>query len=392
MPGSTMTGTCRHGALRFAVALIALFGHVDIAGAQQTRAEEYAEAQQQKASAPVGPLESRGERIARMIQRVGIPPTGFFPFIGNIYPGSWLAVGPGYRRPFQNGAIVLARGAWSLKNFKTADVLVSSPSFAGDRVRVEAGAEWLDAPSVNYFGTGNDTDRDDRVRFGLRPFGANVSLQYRPVRFLSVGGGWGIERHEARPPRNAGVADVDLTLSATTISATADWRVSPGWASSGGAIRFTWKANRSLGSDDVAFDAYEGEVTQLVPILRGNWVIALHGVATTTDASKGDIPFFLLPSVGGATARGFSNFRFRDRHRLGTAAELRWSASQFMDLALFVDAARVAATRGELDLDGLHTSVGLGARFHTLVSTVFRAELAKSRDGFRFTVGAGPVF
>jgi hypothetical protein len=370
--------------------LVASLVQVDLANAQPaTRADEYAEAQAKKAAAPIGPVETRGERIARVIDKVGTPPNGFFPFFGNIYPSSWIAFGPGYRRPFENGAVVMTKGAWSVRDFKTADVQIHSPRFVADRLQIQGDAGWLDAPRVKFFGVGNDTNRDDRVLFGLRPAGGNVAMQFKAARFVSVGGGFGVERYESR--QRAGVAppDLDLTLRTTTISAIADWRPSPGWANSGGTVRVMWKGRRA---DDVAFDEYEAEATELVPILRGNWVIALRGLATVTDTQRGDIPFFLLPNVGGPTTRGFSNFRFRDRHRLATSAELRWSASQFMDLAVFVDAARVAATRRQLDFDDLHTSWGVGARFHTPAATVFRAEIARSTEGVRFTIGAGPVF
>jgi len=392
MTSFLMTAQPRHSFV-LCVSLVTFALHAHTASAQPTtRADEYAQAQEKKAEAPVGPLKTRGERIAELIQSVGTPPIGFFPFIGHIYPGSWFAVGPAYRRPFDSGAVIMAKGAWSIRNFRTADVQFHSPHFASDRLQFQADAGWLDAPRLNFFGIGNDTDRGDRVRYGLRPVAATANIGFHPVRFVQLSGGWGVERYDARPKQDGAPSEIDVTVGTTTISAIADWRPSPGWANSGGTVRFTWKGRRGLGSDDIAFDEYEGEVTELIPILRGNWVIALRGLATTTTADEGEIPFFLLPSVGGATSRGFSNFRFRDRHRLATAAELRWSASQFMDLALFVDAARVAATRGQLDFDDLHTSVGLGVRFHTTASTVFRAEVARSREGLRFSFGAGPVF
>lgn len=382
----------RHTTFTCVFAVVALTLQAGGAHAQTTRVEEYTEAQQKKAASATPPVDRRGERLAKVIQRVGAPPIGFFPFFGNIYPGSFLAVGPGYRKPFDSGAFIIGKAAWSVRNFKTAEVQFHTPRFAQDRVHVIADAGWLDAPRLDYYGRGNDTARGERVRFALRPVGANAAVEIAPAKFIRIGGGWGVEKYQARPKTGDAPARTDLTLGLTTLSGTIDWRPSPGWANSGGAVRLTWKGRRGLGDDEVAFNEYEGEVTQLIPILRGNWVIALHGLATTTDASEGEVPFFLLPSVGGATSRGFANFRFHDRHRLATSAEFRWAASQFMDLALFLDAARVAATRGQLDFADVHTSYGIGARFHTPGATVFRAEVARSQDGLRFTVGAGPVF
>ncbi len=392
MPGFVMIDWPRHSCVLWMSLLLAIARPAPVAAQPDTRAGEYAEAQQKKAAAPVGPLQTRGERIAKLLESLGEPPIGFYAFIGNIYPSSWLAVGPAYRRPFDNGTVFMAKGAWSVRNFKTADVQIQSPRFAADRLQVHGDAGWMDAAKLKFFGRGNGTSREDLSYYRLRPVSANGNIAFKPWRVVTVSGGWGVERYEASPKTDSAPPDLDLTLGTTTVSAIADWRPSPGWANTGGAIRFAWKGRRGLGSDDASFDEYEGEVTELVPILRGNWVIALHGLVTTTSVDRGEMPFFLLPRIGGSTSRAFSNFRFRDRHRFATSAELRWSASPLMDLALFVDTGRVAATRSQLDFDDLHTSVGFGARFHTPGATVFRAEIARGREGFRFTMGGGPVF
>ena len=41
--------------------------------------------------------------------------------------------------------------------------------------------------------------------------------------------------------------------------------------------------------------------------------------------------------------RGYPSWRFRDRNRLLLTGEYRWTAGQFVDMALFVDAGKVAA-------------------------------------------------
>ena len=65
---------------------------------------------------------------------------------------------------------------------------------------------------------------------------------------------------------------------------------------------------------------------------------------------------------------------------------------EFLDMALFVDAGTVAADHRDLDLSGLATSVGLGARIHTARSTFMRIEVARSREGIRLIMGTGAVF
>src|SRR5262249_36775594 len=151
-----------------------------------TRADEYTQAQDKKAAAPSAPLTTRAERIAALVERIGEPPQGFFPFVGNIYPGSWLALGPGYRKPFNNGAVVIAKAAWSATNFKTADVLLHSPHFAGERLRLQVDAGWLDAPRLYYYGRGNETSSGDRMKFGLTPSGGRAAVQFTPVKAVRL--------------------------------------------------------------------------------------------------------------------------------------------------------------------------------------------------------------
>jgi outer membrane translocation and assembly module TamA len=139
----------------------------------------------------------------------------------------------------------------------------------------------------------------------------------------------------------------------------------------------------------------EGEVRQLIPLLRANWVLAFGALATVTDIDDGDVvPYFLLPSLGGgSTLRGYPDFRFRDRHRLAMNAEVRWTPARFLDMAVFYDTGKVAARRADLDLDGLHDSVGIGLRVAGPKGYAFRVEVAHSREHrARLLVGAGGTF
>jgi hypothetical protein len=126
----------------------------------------------------------------------------------------------------------------------------------------------------------------------------------------------------------------------------------------------------------------EGEVLQLIPILRANWVIALCGLATVTDIKDtGNVPYFLLPSLGGgSTLRGYPDFRFRDRNRLLMNAERRWTPARFLDMAVFYDTGKVAARQEDLNFRDLKESYGIGMRLIGLQGYAFRIEAARSRE------------
>jgi hemolysin activation/secretion protein len=133
----------------------------------------------------------------------------------------------------------------------------------------------------------------------------------------------------------------------------------------------------------------------LIPVLRANWVLALGGLVTVTDIDAGSrIPHVMLPSLGGgATLRGYPDFRFRDRHRMVMNAELRWTPARFLDMAVFYDTGKVAARRRDLDFDGLHDSYGIGMRITGRKGYAFRLEVARSREHrARLLIGAGGAF
>jgi hypothetical protein len=172
-----------------------------------------------------------------------------------------------------------------------------------------------------------------------------------------------------------------------------DWRTSPEYARRGGFIGVT--VHDYIDQDSrFGFGAVHYEAIEHLPILRETWVLSLRGLVETTYGKDGEqVPFFMLPSLGGGSdLRGFSSWRFRDRHRLLLQGEWRIMANRFLDTAVFYDAGKVEARTSDLDLDGLKTDYGFGVRFHTPVSTPLRVEVARSREETRLIIAMSPVF
>jgi Omp85 superfamily domain len=172
-----------------------------------------------------------------------------------------------------------------------------------------------------------------------------------------------------------------------------DWRTSPGYSRRGGFYGVTVHdfADRD---DEFGFNQVDYEVIQHFPILREAWVISLHGlVQTTYDKDGQQIPFFMLPSVGGGhSLRGFSSWRFRDQNSLLVQAEWRIMANRYLDTAVFYDAGKVTARRSDLDFNGLKSDYGFGVRFHGPFSTPLRIEVARSNEGTSFIFASSPIF
>ena len=122
----------------------------------------------------------------------------------------------------------------------------------------------------------------------------------------------------------------------------------------------------------------------------GTWIDSMQ---TTMWKSGQEIPFFVLPSLGGGhNMRGYESYRFRDRNSQLVQAEWRVMVSRFMDTAFFYDAGKVATDTADLDLSVLTHDYGVGVRFHSPLTTLFRVDLAKSPEGLRLVFAGSAPF
>jgi len=101
----------------------------------------------------------------------------------------------------------------------------------------------------------------------------------------------------------------------------------------------------------------------------------------------------MLPSLGGgSTLRDYSSWRFRDRNNLLLQAEWRIMANRFLDTAVFYDAGKVSSRTSDLDLKHLKSDFGFGVRFHSLLATPLRIEVARSNEGTTLIFSSSAVF
>jgi hypothetical protein len=252
-----------------------------------------------------------------------------------------------------------------------------------------------------------NTSKDDRLNYDFdQPYGAATLTLWPARRLLMLRGGVELSRWSQR--RGEGVfPSVETVYTPATLPGLGaratylhsqgtlgfDWRTSPGYSRRGGFYGVTLH-DYSDNDKEFGFRQVDYEIIQHIPILREAWVISLHGVAKTAlDKDNQQIPFFMLPSVGGgSTLRGFDSWRFRDQNSLVGQAEWRIMVNRFLDMAFFYDAGKVTARRADLDFDGLKSDYGLGFRFHGPLATPLRIELARSREGLAFIVATTPIF
>ena len=370
-----------------------------------SRADEHARAQAEKARVLHPARKNWLEREFLSIESgpgFGAP-TGLFLAFGDIKSGSGFALGPAYARLFDSGAVVQLKGVYSIRNFKLAQFALTAPPLAQGRLTLSGRARWQDAPSLAFYGLGTPSPKI-RADYAETKTEVSAAAELRPVRLLRFGGSVGFERFETGPPDSGkprietfftGVPglNADPDYLHASVSAAIDARAGTGYTRRGTLLRAVFHDFRQQNAGPYSFQRTDGAAEQYVPILHGNWVLFLGLRASTTTAAAGhEVPFFLMPDLGGGNdLRGFGNYRFRDRHSMIFTAEYRWYAQEFLDAAVFYDAGKTVPNRGDLDFSGLQSDVGAGVRFHGPQTTALRIEVAHSREGFRLILAFSPV-
>jgi len=396
-------------------ALVAAAGGVGVWPAagqsmQTTRAAVAAEAQAEKArqlraekpgilERALGRLDARGDDIAK--------PIGVYPWFGSIYRSGAIAAGAGLRVPFRDTGAVDVKAAWSIRSFKMVDAELRLPPLASGRVEVRHRTRWMDAPTIPFYGLGDDSRRADRVNYALRSLTFDTEARVRALRHVWVGGGVeyssietgrggsGFPSIEERfTPSTAPGLGFDGGFLAARAFAAYDWRDAPGYTQRGGLYRVEVARHADREDGAYSFRRVDVDLRQFLPAGRDQRVVGLRALVTTIDAGGGrEAPYFLLPSLGGGDElRSYSTLRFRAPHVIALGAEYRWMPARILDMAVFVDAGKAVTRRQDLDLAGLRRSVGLGARFHTARDTLLRLEIARGAEGFHFIVNVGPAF
>ena len=372
--------------------------------AQQSRTEERARLQDEKPLAPS--IRSGGERVFDWLETYVTDPSHWYVTLGNLMPSSGLAPGAGYRGVLGDVARFNVRGAWSIRNYTLAEGVIEVP-LADERFAIAGIARWRDGSQLPFYGVSDESLKDQRASYALQTvhFGGTATL--RPSRWFSVGAGAEALLLEnsigkGRYPSIETVFDASAAPGLlaspdylhSEATAAIDWRESEGYTRRGGYYAVTVHRYDDRSDDFYTFNELEADVQQFIPLMNEHWVIALRGQFRTTDVkSDQQVPYFLLPSLGGSTTlRSYPDGRFRDHHALLLSGEYRWIPGRFLDMALFVDAGDVTARRADLEWRDLKTSYGIGARFHAPSATVVRTELAHGREGYRVHFAFGKSF
>jgi hypothetical protein len=332
--------------------------------------------------------------------------SGLYPEFSNMITGAgWISIGPGYRRWFGGDRVVAdASAAMSWRSYKMARASVEITNLVRSRLAIGSEVKWQDFTQNTYFGDGPDSLESDRSEYRLKSLDAIGYANVRPAKWLTIGGraGWlrsptllepgGKFRRDYPATEMVFPDEAPFARAAQPdylhgeLSVTADTRDHRSHPHLGGLYRGAWIRFADRAGGDFSFQRFEAEGAHFVATDDSQVTVAAHGWLVASDTAEAhEIPFYLMPSLGGSnTLRAFPNYRFHDRHFVVANVELRLAMLAHVDAVMFVDAGNVAARMADLNFD--KRSIGLGLRVHSGTATFARLDVAAGPDGWRFTI------
>ncbi len=326
------------------------------------------------------------------------PRDGFYPELGGMIGGAGIAVGPGFRHHlFGDRAIVDVSAALSWRRYSMMKSQITWPGLMHDRLSVGARVSYQDFKQINFFGIGTDSLKDQRTDYRLKDVDAIGFASVRANTWLSISGRAGVLRRLAIDRGTSTLyPSIEIQFDDTTapsltrqpgylhgdLALDADTRDVPGYPSRGGRYRLSIAAFHDQTFASYSFRRIEADAAQYIAI--GRTVLAVRARMDVSQTANGqDIPFYLLPSLGGSSSlRGYSDYRFRDRDLLMLNAEYQWPLFRAADAAVFYDTGSVAPAVGGLTRH-FHGDYGVGVRLHSARHMMVRLDLARSHEGTR---------
>jgi hypothetical protein len=328
------------------------------------------------------------------------------PYFQSAYAGGGFTLGVGHVNYVSAYNFIDVRGSYTISNYKRIEAEFVAPRMLNRRAHLSVIGGWREATQVGFFGIGTDTSKEDRTNYLFnQPYASGLFTVFPTRGALLLRGGVELSQWSQEPGKGSHPSvetrytaelpglGAEVTYLHTQGSVGYDWRTSPGYTRRGGFYSVTLH-DYSDNDDALGFQVVVYEAIQHVPILRETWVLSFRGrVETAFEKDDQQIPFFMLPSVGGGhTLRGYSSWRFRDKNSLLAQAEWRIIVNRYFDLAFFFDTGKVTARTSDLDLSDLKSDFGGGIRFHGPFATPLRVELAKSPEGLVAVFSASATF
>jgi hypothetical protein len=404
----------------------------------QTREELLRQKREEKTENLVTPQQGIVENFAKSFDRKGsnsiedINFWGFHPRLEWIARGSGAALGVRYWKPETLGPVDLMGAAfysWRRyqhydlqmgvipnrgkrippRSFETEEVeqLGDIEREAFSRFKLYANGRFRDRTDESFYGTGPDSLEENRARYRIKDTLIEAVTGYQLTRRIGFTFKAGLLHHTLRPGRSTPPLEplfdeLDLPGNSNPpnyvryhTSVLFDYRDTPGLPHQGAMIAFGWEKFDNVNTkNQFNFNRFGLDARGYIPLGAHQRVIALRAVAINSDpASSNRVPFVLQPSLGGGESlRGYDAFRFQGDKMLLLQGEYRREASRRFELAFFGDTGTVADQGSRLSINKMKSDAGIGFRFKSSRTTLFRLDIARSNEGVHFQVRVSPAF
>jgi hypothetical protein len=346
----------------------------------------------------------RTQRLVRVLAE-----RGYFPIFGGFPDGAGFAAGLEIRRQAGPAELSLMGGA-SVFGYVEARASVEYP--AAGRGMTMAGRDGFGLTvegmfsrrtREEFYGIGQDSREQARSVYGRHIFDGRgrVGLPVGRRVAMELGAGFvQMDLIDAIHPSLPSIDEVFDGLPAQaqgrfqalygTLAMEYEGRDVPGNPSRGIYLRLEAGVRHAL-DEDFSHSYTDSYASGIVP-LGGRRTFSVWGqLMTVHRVGDDEIPFFLLPRIGGSeTLKAYQRFRFADEAAGLISAEYAFMISPEPNLAFFAfgQLGGVGEEVGQVFQD-IKPSVGFGIRFLTSTSTAARLELAFGDEGSRFWLKLG---
>jgi outer membrane protein assembly factor BamA len=308
--------------------------------------------------------------------------------------GGGIGVGGGWRHDLfdRNARVVLGAGI-STRNYRMLLGDFSLPYLLRNKLEVGGQVLHRHNPQEDFWGLGIDSLETNRVSFEVDYLNVEGRAIVRPRAWLEAGTRFGRMNGSVGRGTDKRFPSIEELFSDATapglaeqpdfsyaeVFAAVDHRDQEDNARDGGFYSLSWRQYHDLDFDRYNFRAVDALAQHFFPIFDKKRVFAVQARLQSAAVASGEgqqVPFYFKPTMGGSTShRGFNDYRFRDDAVVYLNAEYRWEAFSGLDMALFSDWGTVAPNIGRLRLSLLENAYGIGFRFNTYKSVLFRVDI-----------------
>jgi outer membrane protein assembly factor BamA len=322
--------------------------------------------------------------------------------LGGMRSGNGTSFGVGYRRVDlwgeRLGFRTTVRGTPAEAYMFDAEV--NFPRLNTRRSEVRVYAKYENSPQMDYYGPGQDSNKDDRTSYRLEDAGIDFTGRYRVWKGLWLGATGGFYVPNTGPGKRSGFPSTEETFTPEQtpslddqpdflragFTVQYDYRDLPTGPREGGNYYLHFKRywDQELGRH--TFNQWDTAVEQYFPYWNKTRVVAVRLAMIATQVNEGQtVPFYLQPTLGGnEVLRGFARYRFHDQSALWGAVEHRWHLFSGGHAAVFAEVGKVAPKATQLNLARANYAGGIGFRFTLRDAVVMRLDNAVSNEGYRF--------